>query len=1105
LPEDFEEHDEKIEVGFQPKFIQKIVKIGEVRSLEMNVYQITHHSENDPRISLSRDSFRLLAQYGIKRALILFFSENSLNYRLSLVTIDLKWEEGRRVKKEYSNPHRYSFFLGPETKTHTPETYLIKQGRVKDFEDLKKRFSIEVVNKDFYTQIAILFTKLAGGKRTIGRTKYDEKGSLILPSTTDDKTKKEFSVRLIGRLIFCWFLKKKTSDKRIALLSEELLSSKSVTQKPGFYHNILEPLFFETLNTPMKQRKKEYQIPPWSQIPFLNGGLFTPEYHDYYQIDQLGISKYINILKVPDNWLKELFDIFEIYNFTIDENTPVDVELSIEPEMLGRIFENLLAEINPETGNTARKATGSYYTPRPIVEYMVDESLKQYLLTKTNINENKISSLLAYEEEEVGLSESEKDAVIDALDIIKIIDPACGSGAFPMGILQKMLLILQKIDPESKKWLLKKLSKIDNNIVKKEITTKLQNANWNYVHKLGIIQSSIYGVDIQPIAVDISKLRFFLSLIVDEKIDDTKENRGIDSLPNLEFKFICANSLIGLPKKEPNQILFEARDDIKALEELRVEYLKCYGDEKKLIEKKFQEIQDRMFKFSYSMSSKTGAGVDTQTFKLSEWSPFSGEPSSWFDPEWMFGIKDGFDIVIANPPYIKEYTRRSAFDGLRNSPYYQGKMDLWYLFACKNIDFLINNMGILVFIAQNNWVTSYGASILRNKVLKDTQILNLIDFGDYKIFECAGIQTMVMIFQKNTNNESYIFDFRRLIGNNLKFEDVRAVLNKYQNEKIEYLKPTISSIDLADKLLTFGNPEIENLLNKVKIKSNFKLDPIREVAQGIVPNPDVIGNSNIKKLNPKNIAKYRISINDGVFVIPKGYFKNNLSYYEKSMLKPLYEPTELAKYYIKKPYSKEIIYLTKKVDIKQIPVFLTHLEKYREIMDSRRENLNGRLDFYHLHWPRDKYFFELGPKILSPRKCSTPTFAYTETESYVMMSINVIKTERLNHKYLVALLDSKLIAFWLKHKGKMQGNNYQIDKEPLINLPLLQPTEPDQQHFIEIVDKILAVTKSGAYLENPEKQDQIKEYEKKIDQMVYKLYSLTEDEIEIVENFDSKK
>lgn len=173
------------------------------------------------------------------------------------------------------------------------------------------------------------------------------------------------------------------------------------------------------------------------QIPFLNGGLFTPQRHDYYEMDQYGNSKFINVLKVPDNWIRELFDIFEIYNFTIDENTSVDVELSIEPEMLGRIFENLLAEINPETGETARKATGSYYTPRPIVDYMVDESLKQYLLTKTNLPEEKIIALLSYGDDEVIMTKAEKDAVINALDAIKIIDPACGSGAFPMGILHK--------------------------------------------------------------------------------------------------------------------------------------------------------------------------------------------------------------------------------------------------------------------------------------------------------------------------------------------------------------------------------------------------------------------------------------------------------------------------------------------------------------------------------------------------------------------------------------------------------------------------------------------------------------------------------------------
>lgn len=523
LSEDFEEHEEEVPVDFQPQFIQNVNKIGEVRSLELGIYEIEHQSENDPRVSLSRDTFRLLAQYNTKQALIIFTSKKSANFRLSLVTIDLKWEQGKRVQKEYSNPRRYSFFLGPDSKTHTPEEYLIKKGRVKDFDDLKKRFSIEVVNKEFYTAIAVLFTELAGGKREIGRKSIDAGiGYLKLPSTSDDTKRKEFAVRLIGRLVFCWFLKKKKSNKDIPLLPEDLLSSQAIQENKDYYHNVLEPLFFEVLNTPADDRSEKYKGNPWNTIPFLNGGLFTPHHNDFYDLGTLGISKHINNLKVPDEWIKELFDVFETYNFTIDENTSIDVELSIEPEMLGRIFENLLAEINPETGETARKSTGSYYTPRPIVEYMVDESLKQYLLTKTNLSEDKISSLLSYEDIETKLTDNEKSAIIDTLDTIKIIDPACGSGAFPMGILQKIFLILQKIDPKSQQWLNKILAKTGDTLLKRDLMSKLKADNFNYIHKLGIVRDAIYGVDIQPIAVEISKLRFFLSLIVDEKVDDSK-------------------------------------------------------------------------------------------------------------------------------------------------------------------------------------------------------------------------------------------------------------------------------------------------------------------------------------------------------------------------------------------------------------------------------------------------------------------------------------------------------------------------------------------------------------------------------------------------------
>lgn len=776
LPEDFKKIvEENIPLDFKTQFVGRVNKLGETGSLQgLHIYEIVHESENDPRVGLSRDVFRILANFGVRKALVFFVSKKSPNYRLSLVTLDLKWESGKKVEREYSNPRRYSFFLGPETKKHTPEEYLTKKGRVKDTDDLKNRFSIEVVNKDFYTQIAVLFTRLAGGKRTIGRKSIDAgRGLLNLPSTVDETLDKDFTVRLIGRLVFCWFLKKKKSSKNIPLLPEELLSAEAVSKNKSYYHGILEPLFFEVLNTPAADREKKYQNTPWSQIPFLNGGLFTPHYHDFYEPGPLGISKHINTLKVPDQWIKELFEVFEIYNFTIDENTSVDVELSIEPEMLGRIFENLLAEINPETGETARKATGSYYTPRPIVEYMVDESLKQYLLTKTKLDEIKIKSLLTYEDLTVKLTDSERESVLIALDTVKVIDPACGSGAFPMGILQKMLLILQKVDPESEWWLERKLSQIESKLLKKELGKKLKSENVNYVHKLGIIQGAIYGVDIQPIAVEISKLRFFLSLIVDEKVNDTKENRGIEPLPNLEFKFVCTNSLIGLPKQgKSSDQLFETEDtqSINELKDLRDEYLRSYGIEKEKIQIKFLKIQKRMVEFYWKQKTRPQYYLSGQekaikkqdepkfTHMLSGWDPFSDNSAGWFDPEWMFGIKNGFDIVIANPPYVRVDDLPSEAREIYKKVFKTsvGKYDLYYLFFEKALS-ICKKEGVCVFISPNKFCAADSAETLRSILFDFIRSGEIFSTSKLKVFQDASNYPIISILKGYSRTKEFSF------------------------------------------------------------------------------------------------------------------------------------------------------------------------------------------------------------------------------------------------------------------------------------------------------------------------------------------------------------
>ena len=447
LPEDFTPAAEPIQLVGTFERIKSATLLGSCDGLDLAVYEVRHESENDPRVTLSRETFRLMRHYNKHRALVLFTSPKSENYRLSLATIDFKMD-GAKVNKEYSNPRRYSFFLGPDSKIHTPKQFLLS-GRVKNFDDLLKRFSIEVVNKEFYNEVAKKFTELVGGQRKIGSRTEEFKPRLECPDFTNQHQKmQEFAVRLIGRLVFCWFLKKKHSDNGVALIPEkELLSSEAVAAcgKDSYYHFKLENLFFQVLNTDHPERHADFTKPPYKQIPFLNGGLFEPHDDDHYG----GINRVEYTLKIPNEWFKDFFEILEKYNFTIDENTSVDVELAVDPEMLGRIFENLLAEINPETGETARKSTGSYYTPRQIVEYMVDESLRQYLKTKTGIADEKLSDLLSYAKETADLKDAEKDKVIAALDSAKVIDPACGSGAFPMGVLQKIVLILQKVDPNS--------------------------------------------------------------------------------------------------------------------------------------------------------------------------------------------------------------------------------------------------------------------------------------------------------------------------------------------------------------------------------------------------------------------------------------------------------------------------------------------------------------------------------------------------------------------------------------------------------------------------------------------------------------------------------
>lgn len=769
--------------------IKSITLLGRSEDFDLAIYDMTHESENDPKVSLTREAFKFMRQNveaSTLNALIIFKSNNSDNYRLSLLTTDYN-NVGRKTEREISNPRRFSFYLGPDAKTKTPEQFLIKKGAISNLEDLKSRFSVEVVNKEFYSNIAGLFY------RFIDEAKYP-----------NADRKKFFAVKLIGRIIFCWFLKKKKSNAGKPLMPEELLSLESLGKHRNYFHSVLEPLFFEVLNTPVEKRTSAalLQIEDFAKsIPFLNGGLFEPDDDDKYQ----GTASY-GVIEITDSWFNDLFELLETYNFTINENTPVDVELSIDPEMLGRIFENLLAEINPETGESARKATGSFYTPREIVEYMVNESLKAYLLQKVKIDEETVDKLLNWSEETPELSKSQSNEILEALDKMKVLDPACGSGAFPMGILQKTALVLEKIDPQSINWIVKIIEKIDNPMIKKMVEDQLQKEDWSYVHKLGIIQKSIYGVDIQPIAVEISKLRFFLSLIIDCKIDDKEENRGVKPLPNLETKFVCANSLIGLRKsdlEEDAKSMFPAIGETeKELFRTRNLYFTAHTKEEK---NKIQSNDERLRTKLLGILVENGFKEDVtkNALMLAAWNPYKhNEVAPFFDPEWMFGVKDGFDIVIGNPPYGAKLSKEEI--AYLKSVYANKTSETAILFTEKGIN-ISTDTGILAYIIPKSFCYASNYSGLRDYI--EPYLVEIVDCG--KAFEKVKLEANIVVANKSVSKGYYTSS---LFEEN-SFVEIAKVMKTTKSEFGLYLnRVSEQEISVAKKLC--GNKKYLNAKNE---------------------------------------------------------------------------------------------------------------------------------------------------------------------------------------------------------------------------------------------------------------------------------------------------
>ena len=1052
------------------------------------------------RVNIQRLIRKVMENYS--SAFMLFHYENDTRWDWRFTFCHKKGSQ-----KEVTDSKRYTFLLGPGQSCRTAANNFNKLYENRDTLDMSKieeAFSVEALTNEFFGKYKTEYDKFVEyitGKRYVKKgNKYveaiiHEPHPTLYPCfSNNDKLVRDYVKKMLGRIVFLHFLQKKgwlgvpyneewgSGDRNFML---NLFKKATEKQKENFLDEVLEGLFAEGLDCNRADKSDLYDTKVEGlrncRIPYLNGGLFERDY-----LDELAV-------RFPAEYFDSLLTMLSQYNFTIDENDPNDAEVGVDPEMLGRIFENLLED---------NKDKGAFYTPKEIVQYMCRESLIAYLQTDQNEEDKETIRKFVTTHDAELLGDLKSDIEQKLLDV-KICDPAIGSGAFPMGLLRELFFCRSAIEP---------------NIIENAANIKRY-----------IIQNNIYGVDIERGAVDIARLRFWLALIVDEKTPE--------ALPNLDFKIMQGNSLLesyegidlsklatmsDLQIYEPQRNLFgeleeqqikkifTQTDKLKDFQTNLKRYFEVTAhDERALLRKSFddyvrhtiiytldtykrgEEKKVEQILLSTTLTDKQkktiaeaekniehykNVIVSVQNMELPNSQFFLWH--TWFHDVFSRPSKEGFDIVIGNPPYVKEYVNRHAFDGFREtSPYYIGKMDLWYGFACHGIDLLCQG-GHLCLIAQNNWTTSAGAKKMRNKIVEDARVLQMLDFNTYMVFENADIQTMIMLFEKNQTADNYEFDYR-IMTEGATEEDMFALFNK-QICRNTYIIQKFSRTKFANKVFTFSESEV--IFDKISENKVYLQDD--EVAQGIVFPQDFLDKKGAAKLED------RFPIGSGIFGLSYDEKnKLNLTDNEKSIIKPYFSTEQIGRYYTIPSNSKWMIYTDSSFkranSMDNYPHIKTHLDQFIDVFTSDNKP-------YGLHRCRKEKFFQ-GEKIISLRKCvERPCFSYSDFDCYVSQTFFSIKTSRWNMKFLTGVLNSKLVAFWLRHKGKMQGANYQVDKVPLLGIPLPLIDLSLQQPIIDLVDEILTKKKL-----NP--QADILDLENSIDRLIYNLYGLSEGDIKIVE------
>lgn len=825
-----------------------------------------------------------------------------------------------------------------------------------------------------------------------------------------------------------------------------------------------------------------------------------------------------------------ILDIFERYNFTMNEDEPLEKEVAVDPEMLGKIFENLLDVKD-------RKSKGAFYTPREIVHYMCQESLSNYLSNEVGISYDDIKEFVLYgdlirdTDSRSGVGYKKNLTIkpliynnlvkIDKiLENIKVADPAVGSGAFPLGMLSEIVRVRNNITDY--------LIILDKQgAFGREFGEKVIKRNRSpFKLKWETIKNCIFAVDIEPSAVDIAKLRLWLSVVVEQEInEDISEPQP---LPNLDMNIMVGNSLIdefegiklfdesllsntsSLVKKKgkmelkSNQLSLLIDDSDKMFEEMFKLQDQFFGEKdesnKKELKNKIEKIRDQLIEYKLYRDGNSEGLKKYEELKKKKQKPYF----LWYlEFAKVFQEKGGFDIVVGNPPYVGEKGNKEIFRPIATTSfgekYYQGKMDLFYFFFHKALDIGRGNSEI-AFITTNYYPTAFGGKNLRTDFKHRATIRKLINFNELKIFETAlGQHNLITLLSKSENKN---FEVKTCISNR-KGVASPDILNKIFNLRDEHLETysfvqnelyegeenyirlagnNIQAIDIKN------NPR-QSILNKIS-SSKYKFNEICNTKQGIVSGADKVTDKHIREYNSSWIK------GQGIFVLNKSEIELlNLTDYENSLVKKVYKNSNIERFKIYDDTDLYVLYVTKDLDPLKIPNILNHLVEYKTLLENKRETVEGKLPWYCLHWPREKDIFENPTKIVNPRRSKSNYFALDFEKRYEQsdIMISVIKKEfkgQFDEKFLVALLNSKLYSFWLLNKGKLKGSMYEMYGKPLSEIPIPLVESELQNVIVEKVNEILNTIISDL-------EDKLFE---EVNDIIYDLFDLTPLEIEYINN-----